>query len=148
MKEVQVRIGLQEAREHLDSGKAVALDVTSSLVWPALQHRIPGAIRIPPEEIIRALDGARPAEQILPMFGDLPRDKQIIAFCTCPGEETSVRLTEFLRRHGYHAYALYGGLAAWRAAGYPMVEKQAVPAPAPDQECPDCEEEVASHAIA
>jgi rhodanese-related sulfurtransferase len=148
MKEIQVRIGLQEARDHLDSGDAVALDVTSSLVWPALRHRIPGSIRVEPEEIIKALDGARPAEQILPLFGNLPKDKEIIAFCTCPGEETSVRITEFLRRHGYNAFALYGGLAAWRAAGYPMQSKQATSLPSPDEECPNCDEEAATHAIA
>jgi rhodanese-related sulfurtransferase len=148
MKEIQVRIGLQEAKEHLDSGLAVALDVTSSLVWPALRNRIPRSIRVEPEEIIRALDGARPAEQILPFFGGLPKDKEIIAFCTCPGEETSVRVTEFLRRHGFNAFALYGGLAAWRAAGYPMEPKQAAAPPPPEEECPNCDEEAATHAVA
>ena len=29
-------------------------------------------------------------------------------------------MASLLREHGYEAFALAGGLAAWRAAGYPL----------------------------
>jgi rhodanese-related sulfurtransferase len=30
----------------------------------------------------------------------------------------------FLRKQGYEAYAIRGGLEAWREAGYPLEEKE------------------------
>ncbi|MDQ6712495.1 MAG: hypothetical protein M3Z28_04820 [Candidatus Dormibacteraeota bacterium] len=76
------RIEVASAKSKLDSGAAVALDVTSSLVYPAVSHRLPGAIRIPPEPIIRGLQAARPAAEIARYFVSLPPDREIIAYCT------------------------------------------------------------------
>jgi rhodanese-related sulfurtransferase len=53
----------------VDAGEAIVLDIVASHVWPAMTRTIQGSIRIPPEEI-----QAR--------FGELPRDKAIIAYCT------------------------------------------------------------------
>jgi rhodanese-related sulfurtransferase len=76
------RIDVASAKAKLDSGEAVALDVTSSLVYPAVNHRLPGAIRIPPEPIIRGLQAARPAAEIARYLESLPPDREIIAYCT------------------------------------------------------------------
>ena len=76
------RIDPASAKAKLDAGAAVALDVTSSLVYPAVNHRLPGAIRIAPEPIIRGLQAARPAAEIARHFDSLPRDREIIAYCT------------------------------------------------------------------
>ena len=76
------RIDPASAKAKLDAGEAVALDVTSSLVYPAVSHRIPGAIRIAPEPIIRALQAARPTAEILKHLESLPPDRDIIAYCT------------------------------------------------------------------
>jgi rhodanese-related sulfurtransferase len=76
------RIDPAAARAKFDAGEAVPLDVTSSLVYPAVSHRIPGAIRIPPEPIIRGIQAARPAAEILRHFESLPADREIIAYCT------------------------------------------------------------------
>ncbi len=76
------RIDPAAARTKFDAGEAVPLDVTSSLVYPAVSHRIPGAIRIPPEPIIRGIQAARPAAEILRHFESLPADREIIAYCT------------------------------------------------------------------
>ena len=76
------RIDPATAKAKLDAGEAVALDVTSSLVYPAVGHKIPGAIRIPPEPIIRGLQAARPAAEIARYFESLPPDREIIAYCT------------------------------------------------------------------
>jgi rhodanese-related sulfurtransferase len=76
------RIDPAAAKAKFDSGEAIPLDVTSSLVYPAVSHRIPGAIRIPPEPITRGLQGARPAAEILRHFESLPADREIIAYCT------------------------------------------------------------------
>ncbi len=76
-----LRIPLQEAKAKLDRGEAMALDVTSSLIWPALKNRIPGSTRVAPEEIVRALDAARPAADILAKL-NLPAGREVVAFCT------------------------------------------------------------------
>jgi rhodanese-related sulfurtransferase len=75
------RIDPASAKAKFD-GEAVPLDVTSSLVYPAVSHRIPGAIRIPPEPIIRGLQAARPAAEIMRHFESLPANREIIAYCT------------------------------------------------------------------
>ncbi|HSL47038.1 MAG TPA: rhodanese-like domain-containing protein [Anaerolineales bacterium] len=63
------RIEVEAAKTMLDSGEGVILDVIASHIWPSMARTIPGAIRIPPEEI----------EQ---RFHELPRDKTIITYCT------------------------------------------------------------------
>jgi rhodanese-related sulfurtransferase len=144
---IGVRIEPHLAKTRLDAGEALALDVTSSLVWPAVNHRIPGSHRVVPEPVMRALDAAKPAAEILPKFGELALGLEIIAYCTCPNEETSARIAQFLRNHGRQAWALRGGLAAWRTAGYAMEPKAPTPArvPAATEDCPDCEQDVATH---
>ena len=76
------RLDPAAAKVKLDAGEAVALDVTSSLVYPAVSHRIPGAIRLPPEPIIRGLQAARPAAEIAKYFESVPPDREVIAYCT------------------------------------------------------------------
>ena len=70
------------AKAKFDAAIAVPLDVTSSLVYPAVSHRIPGAIRIAPEPIIRGIQAARPAAEIAKYFDSLPPDREVIAYCT------------------------------------------------------------------
>jgi rhodanese-related sulfurtransferase len=79
---IGLRIDPAAAKAKLDAGEALALDVTSSLVYPAVRHRIPGAIRLPPEAIIRAIQGARPAAEILKYFDGVPANREIVAYCT------------------------------------------------------------------
>ena len=76
------RVDPRAAKAKFDAGEAIPLDVTSSLVYPAVNHRIPGAIRIEPEPIIRGLQSARPVGDIMRYFAGLPSDREIIAYCT------------------------------------------------------------------
>jgi rhodanese-related sulfurtransferase len=76
------RIDPAAAKAKFDAGEAIPLDVTSSLVYPAVSHRIPGAIRVPPEPIIRGLQAARPATEILRHLESVPADRDVIAYCT------------------------------------------------------------------
>jgi rhodanese-related sulfurtransferase len=76
------RMDSAAAKAKFDSGEAVPLDVTSSLVYPAVSHRIPQSIRIAPEPIIRGIQAARPAAEIAKLFASLPPDREVIAYCT------------------------------------------------------------------
>jgi rhodanese-related sulfurtransferase len=82
MMTIAPRIDPAAANAKFERGEAVAVDVTSSLVYPGVSHRIPGAIRIAPEPIIRGLNSARPAPAILEHFAGLPADKELITYCT------------------------------------------------------------------
>lgn len=64
-----LRIRPSEARARLDAGQAIILDVVTSAAWDQLDVAIRGAVRIAPEELDRR-------------FRELPRDKEIIAYCT------------------------------------------------------------------
>jgi rhodanese-related sulfurtransferase len=113
------------ARETIESGQAIVLDVTSPFIESAVRGKIPGAVRVSPRAV---LDRNRHAADLINDLPDLSHDKTIIAYCTCPDEEASARLTRVLRSQGYDAWMLEGGLPAWRAAGYPMELNQAVAA--------------------
>ncbi len=76
---MEQRIELLDAKAKLDRGEAVALDVTSSLVWPAVRNRLPHALRVAPEELLTHPDQAA---AILERAGGVPRDRDVIVYCT------------------------------------------------------------------
>ncbi len=65
-----IRIEPDEAKSRVDEGEAVILDVVSPVSWSQMRRQVADAIRIEPEEF-----ASRYKEL-------LPRDKQIIAYCT------------------------------------------------------------------
>ena len=111
-----------KAKATIEAGRAIVLDVTSQFIETAVRGKIPGAVRVSPREV---LDRNRHAADLVKELPGLSHDKTIIAYCTCPDEEASARLTRVLRGQGYDAWMLEGGLPAWRAAGYPMELNQA-----------------------
>ena len=59
---------------------------------------------------------------------DLPRDRDIILYCTCPSEASAARVAKMLMNHGFkRVRPLYGGLDAWVAAGYAVVARREPP---------------------
>jgi membrane protein DedA with SNARE-associated domain/rhodanese-related sulfurtransferase len=71
---------------------------------------LPGALRIGPNEL-------RQHSEII------PRDRDVVLYCTCPSEETSAKLALQLHKIGvYRVRPLRGGFDGWKNAGYPLVE--------------------------
>jgi membrane protein DedA with SNARE-associated domain/rhodanese-related sulfurtransferase len=69
---------------------------------------VPGALRIGPEELRLHRD-------------EIPGDRDIVLYCTCPSEETSAKVAMELRRLGVsRVRPLRGGLQGWKDAGYPL----------------------------
>ena len=69
-------------------------------------RRIPGALHVPVQEV-----GQR--------AGTLPRDREIILYCSCPNEASAAQAARLLMRQGFRRVRpLHGGLDAWIAAGY------------------------------
>jgi rhodanese-related sulfurtransferase len=52
--------------------------------------------------------------------GEIPRDRDVVLYCSCPSEESSARAALLLRRNGIaRVHPLLGGFDAWRERNYP-----------------------------
>ena len=93
----------------LDSKQEVLLyDVRLPLDLLTSYEIIPGAKRIPPAEVIEN-----------PSL--IPTETDSIVYCTCPSDKTSrAVLHRALALHFSKIKFLKGGLAAWKAKGYPV----------------------------
>ena len=51
----------------------------------------------------------------------IPKDRDIVAYCSCPNEVTSARVARVFQRKGFtRIRPLLGGIEAWRGQNYPM----------------------------
>jgi membrane protein DedA with SNARE-associated domain/rhodanese-related sulfurtransferase len=68
--------------------------------------RLPNALRLPPSALKQSV-------------GVLPIEREVILYCSCPGQATSVFWAMRLNRMGaQRVRLLHGGWEAWRDAGY------------------------------
>jgi membrane protein DedA with SNARE-associated domain/rhodanese-related sulfurtransferase len=86
--------------------KPIIVDVRSPTARTLEPRWIPGAIHVPVDDVSRHL-------------AELPRDREIVVYCTCPSEASAARVAKLLINHGFkEVRPLYGGLDAWIEAGY------------------------------
>ncbi len=102
------RISPQDLKGRLAEGEdLVIVDLRSDLAYQQQGSKIPGAIHIPPAEFRLR-------------HGEIPKDRPIVMYCTCPNEATSARLALLLKSEGYKTvWPLLGGMDAWLELGYP-----------------------------
>ena len=51
----------------------------------------------------------------------IPRNREIVLFCSCPNEATAAQMALLLRKRGItRIRPLAGGLAGWRGRGFPL----------------------------
>jgi membrane protein DedA with SNARE-associated domain/rhodanese-related sulfurtransferase len=115
------RITPEELKEKLDAGEKVLIVDLHSHRGGARGHRhqsIPGAVCIDPRQLERrGLEQRDSANQRAP----IPRDCEVVLYCTAPRELTSARVALQLRRRGFERVRpLAGGLEAWRERGFPL----------------------------
>ncbi|PYV78026.1 MAG: rhodanese [Acidobacteria bacterium] len=105
----------EELHSLLASNAEVLLfDVRQPLDLLAYPEIIPGARRIPPSEVLEN-----------PSL--IPREKETVVYCTCPSDKTSrTILRRALALQFFRIKFLKGGLAAWKANGYPVERYQQV----------------------
>jgi hypothetical protein len=62
---------------------------------------------------------------------DLATDREVILYCSSPGEATSARVALALRERGFeHVRPLAGGFQSWRDQGFPVTtDVRILPAP-------------------
>lgn len=105
----QYSISAEELHSLMGPGqKVLVFDVRQALDLLAYPEQIPGAKRIPPEEALQKPN-------------IIPKDKDVVVYCTCPGEKTSRRVLRRALGLGFsHIKFLHGGLAAWKGMGFPV----------------------------
>ena len=97
-------VGKEELRRRIRSGEPlVVIDVRPTEEFDA--GHLPGARSIPLDELERRLR-------------ELPRRREIVAYCRGPYCAFAPEAVRTLRRHGFKARQLADGLPEWAAAGY------------------------------
>jgi membrane protein DedA with SNARE-associated domain/rhodanese-related sulfurtransferase len=101
------RISVDDLYRLIQGGaQPVVVDVRSHIARSLQPRRIPGALLVP----LDAVEGH---------VKDLPRDRDIILYCTCPNEASAANAAKLLMNHGFtRVRPLHGGLDAWIEAGY------------------------------
>lgn len=70
---------------------------------------LPGAVLMTPDRLVE-------------LSGAIPRDRDVVLFCTCPNEETAVHMALTIRKMGVtRVRPLLGGFDGWKNQGYPLV---------------------------
>lgn len=102
-------ISVEQLQSMMVSGQEVLLfDVRQPLDLLAYPELIPGAKRIPPQDVLD-----KPSL--------IPRNEDIVVYCTCPGDKTSRMVLRRALALGFTRIKfLTGGLAAWKTKGYPV----------------------------
>lgn len=113
------RVSPSEVIKLLEGGKQPQiLDVRTSAAYDTLPLKIPGSIRLAPEELASGVSGL-----------ELDLQRPVVAYCTSPDEQTSSRVAKALRKLGFKTVlVLKGGLGAWTNAGLPIESRSDVSA--------------------
>ena len=98
-------VGLAELKRRLRDGSATVVDVRPREEYDA--GHIPGAISIPVDEVKRRLR-------------ELPRSREVIAYCRGPYCLYSLDAVTLLRKAGFRARRAVEGLPEWKRAGFPV----------------------------
>lgn len=98
-------VSAREVLERARKGLVVVLDVRPAEEYSA--GHLPGAVNIPIQELAKRLR-------------ELPKRKEVIAYCRGPYCLMSYDAVSLLRKKGIDARRLEAGLPEWRAAGLPV----------------------------
>jgi membrane protein DedA with SNARE-associated domain/rhodanese-related sulfurtransferase len=85
----------------------VVFDVRSHGYYSNKASRIKGSNRLEPNTLPQQIES-------------LPKDKEIVLYCTCQREATSLRVARILHQYGFRSSVIRGGLRAWKKRGFPL----------------------------
>jgi rhodanese-related sulfurtransferase/DNA-binding transcriptional ArsR family regulator len=98
-------VTLKELRRLMREDDVTVVDVRPSDEYEA--GHIPGALSVPVSELKRRLR-------------EIPKSREVIAYCRGRYCVYSLEAVTLLRKHGYRARRAHEGLPDWRAAGHPV----------------------------
>jgi rhodanese-related sulfurtransferase/DNA-binding transcriptional ArsR family regulator len=102
----------EELLRRVRAGEVTVLDVRPPEEYRA--GHIPGARSIPVGELAARLE-------------ELPRDRDVVAYCRGPYCVMAIEAVELLRKKGFEAHRLEQGVVEWRARGWRIERKGATP---------------------
>ena len=105
-------VTLKELRRLARSGDVTLIDVRPADEYEA--GHIPGALSIPVAELKARID-------------ELPKRKEVIAYCRGPYCVYSLDAVGILRKNGFRARRTDQGISHWRSAGLPVARKKRDP---------------------
>lgn len=103
----------------IEAGELQILDVRTGAEWRS--SRIEGAVHVPISQLTDRL-----------LADELGLDPEIPVVTICLTAHRSIPATRLLRRNGYDAVQLAGGMSAWRKAKMPRVKGKPKPKPEPE----------------
>lgn len=100
-----------EVKSRMKSGeKLFFVNLRHHQDWDLAVMKVRGALRVPDKGL----------EQHL---AEIPRDRPIIVYSTCPGDEPSLRTARFLQQQGWNdVHFLIGGFNKYCEEGLPVEE--------------------------
>lgn len=100
-----------EVKSRLKSGeKMFFVNVLHHQDWDLAVMKVWGALRVPDDEVEQHLS-------------EIPSDRTIIVYSTCPGDEPSVKVARFLQQQGWNDVRfLVGGFKKYCEEGLPVEE--------------------------
>jgi membrane protein DedA with SNARE-associated domain/rhodanese-related sulfurtransferase len=103
------RLEPEELKAKLDAGEKVFIvDLRHPLELLPDPFTLPGAVHFSPEAL---------AER----HNEIPRDRDIVLYCTCPSEATAAKTAMILHKLGIERVRpLRGGFDEWKRLGYPL----------------------------
>jgi len=103
------RLEPEELKRQLDEGEPVFIvDLRHPLELLPDPYTLPGALHFSPESL-----AAR--------HNEIPRDRDVVLFCTCPSEATAAKTAMALHKLGIERVRpLRGGYDEWKRLGFPL----------------------------
>ena len=105
------RIDPHELKEMLDREQPVYIvDLRHPLDYLPDPRTLPGAVLLTPDKLVLESD-------------QIPRDRDIVLFCTCPSEATAAKMALAIRKLGiFRVRPLLGGFDEWKRLNFPLVD--------------------------
>lgn len=106
---VDARLEPEELKRQLDAGEEVFIvDLRHPLELLPDPYTLPGARHFTPEALAAHSH-------------EIPRDRDVVLYCTCPSEATAAKTAMTLHRLGIERVRpLRGGFDEWKRLGYPL----------------------------
>jgi membrane protein DedA with SNARE-associated domain/rhodanese-related sulfurtransferase len=97
------RISMLELADMIEAGQEPLIVDARSVTAQQLERPIPGALLYNASEASALMAG-------------IPKDRQIVVYCSCPNDQTAAFVAKQLLANGYRrARPLHGGLDAWKS---------------------------------
>jgi rhodanese-related sulfurtransferase len=110
---VAARLEPIELKKLLDAGEPVyIIDLRHPLEFLPEPYTLPGALHFAPDALTLR-------------HQEIPRDRDVVLYCTCPSEATAAKTAMALHKLGIERVRpLRGGYDEWKRLGYPLDEVQ------------------------